>query len=764
MRKSMLLVILLHLVAYSYAQQSLVKGQILGSDSLSIPGVAVIMQTMDSVYINAGVSDMDGYFRIESSVRPYRLLIQHIAYKPLSIESSDNNVGTVFLEEMVNELAGIIVKAERPIMKVDNGKLSYDLKSITQNKIIDNAFDLVKELPSIISDGSSISIIGAMGGTDILISEKKSNMSFEQLLEYLRTLPADQVERIEIVYNPPPAWHVTGSAINVVLKKENKYNLQGQMQGRYTNQSANSYMLGGSLFLSSPNVSFDLIYNYNDARSKSRNLQYAIHTLDDQIYHIQTDLLDKNQENYHNLYTSLKYDFADKSNLDISYVGKFSPKDDKDATSINNYFSDANTQAKNNSYLHDISLTYTTSFGLKTGAEYTRFRSDGLQNMQYIRKEMAVDAFVYDIGQRINRANIFADMTHTLPQDWKLSYGAKYAYTDNTNTQMYEDKENNGKDSYDQSSVTKEHIANVYVGLNKSFFNGKLNGNASLTGELYKINAYKKNTLLPYASLTYTPTTKHSVQLAYRMLYLYPSYWQRQEYAIQSDEYTIEIGNPMLRPSRYSIVNLLYVLNSKYMFQTSYYRINDYAIAQSYQSPDKLQLINKTVNTDFTSSLAFTLMVPVRFGEVLSTNLTASLSNDRFKSNDWFDLSYDRNKWAGLIVLNNTLTLLKAPLITLNVNASYKTPTIQGIWDLDEMWGIGAGVKWEIIKGKAILNFQCNDIFESSYPMIKARYEKQYLDMDYRYFRRNFMVSFSYSFKGYKEKRAKSVDTSRYGL
>jgi len=766
MKLQIFLLLLICSTLLGQAQQAkpVVEGQILGVDRISIPGVAVVMQTIDSVFVDAVVSDLNGYFHLESSVRPYRLLFQHLVYKPLSLEPSNDDIGVIILEENINELSGVTVTAERSMVRVEDGRLSYDLRSIIQQKIIDNAYDLVKELPSIMSDGTSLKLLGAMGNTDILISGKKSNMSFNQLLEYLRALPADRVERIEIVYNPPPEWHVEGSAINVVLKKEDKYALQGQLQGRYTNQYANSYMLGGSISLFTPKNSLDVAYNVNDTRSKNREQLQSLHTIGKDVYDIESDIQEKDKNLYHNLYVNFNHDFMEKSNLGITYVGKYSPRKNEIQTSTSNMFSNAYSRKNGDDYLHDISLTYAFPFKLNIGTEYTHSRSDALQTMQYIRSETPVNAFIYDMRQRINRVKVYADMAHTLPYGWQFSYGAMYDYTNNSNTQTFDDKENNGESNYSLSSVTKEHITNMYTGLKKHFFDGKLDVNASLTGELYKINDYKKNAFLPNITFTFTPVGKHVFQAGYRTLRRYPSYWTRQEYTSYSNEYMVSLGNPLLRPARYSFVNLLYILNSKYTFQVSYYKVKDFFISQSYQSPEELKLFYKTLNTDDVSSLNFNVTVPLKIGDFVSTNLTGVLYQDHYKSSQWFDLSYNRNKWSGILSMNNTFYLSKEPNITFNIYAFYQTPTIQGVWDLGCTWGVNAGIKWEMVKNRAILNLQCNDIFESQYPIIKVRYKGQHMNMDQRFYQRSIMLNFSYNFKGYKEKQQKAVDASRYGL
>lgn len=104
MRNLLVLIICSLCISVPSLAQKRVSGVIVDSQNQTIPGVAVIVQTTDSVYVNAGVSDMDGRFSIESDTRPFRLFIQHIAYQSMSLESDQDNVGTLILHEAVNEL------------------------------------------------------------------------------------------------------------------------------------------------------------------------------------------------------------------------------------------------------------------------------------------------------------------------------------------------------------------------------------------------------------------------------------------------------------------------------------------------------------------------------------------------------------------------------------------------------------------------------------------------------------------------------------
>ena len=94
-----------------------VFGQIVDKDSIPIEGVAVIMQKLDSTFISGTITNQEGVFVIKSSIKPYRLIFQHISYALSSFKSSKENVGTVVLKESSNKLGELVIKAERPIVK-----------------------------------------------------------------------------------------------------------------------------------------------------------------------------------------------------------------------------------------------------------------------------------------------------------------------------------------------------------------------------------------------------------------------------------------------------------------------------------------------------------------------------------------------------------------------------------------------------------------------------------------------------------------------
>lgn len=74
---------------------------------------------------------------------------------------------------------------------------------------------------------------------------------------------------------------------------------------------------------------------------------------------------------------------------------------------------------------------------------------------------------------------------------------------------------------------------------------------------------------------------------------------------------------------------------------------------------------------------------------------------------------------------------------------------------------VDAAIKYTFAKGKALLTLRCNDIFETGQISPRIHFATQNVTNNYSCFR-EFGVSFTYKFGGYKEKQREAVDTSRF--
>lgn len=233
----------------------------------------------------------------------------------------------------------------------------------------------------------------------------------------------------------------------------------------------------------------------------------------------------------------------------------------------------------------------------------------------------------YTSDQKIRKFSVYADQSHGLANDWTLKYGVRYDYTDNKNVQFFNQTE--GKDNVgNSSSRLYEQITNFYGGFDKEFENG-LSLSLSATGEYYSIGNYHKWAVYPQASLSYSPSEKHTFMLGVSSEKDYPTYWDMQTSTTYMNAYEELQTIEGLRPANVYSVNANYLFLQKYMLSLFYERTNDYFTMDMYQAKDRLALVYRTQNWNYYQSFGMSANVPFNIGEWLSSQVNATLVNDR---------------------------------------------------------------------------------------------------------------------------------------
>lgn len=118
-----------------------ITGKVTNIHAQAIDGATVILQTIDSTFVDAVITDTTGYFRFNRQPASYRLIFQHIMYETLLLTTTGEDAGTITLKSKDYALDEVIVKGERPLVKVEEGKLSYDLSQLTTHRIVNNAYE-----------------------------------------------------------------------------------------------------------------------------------------------------------------------------------------------------------------------------------------------------------------------------------------------------------------------------------------------------------------------------------------------------------------------------------------------------------------------------------------------------------------------------------------------------------------------------------------------------------------------------------------------
>lgn len=735
-----------------------IRGRLVDAAETPVVGAAVVLFDRDSVYLDAVASGADGRFEIHSTVRPYRLQIQHLAYEIRTLESDRSDLGNIRLTEASTKVDAVVVEGERPVVKVEQGRLSYDLERLTEGQAVNNAYEALTRLPGVAEQEGALTLAGASSVT-VILNGRPSTMTAEQLATLLRSTPVDRVEKAEVMFSAPPQYHVRGAAINVVLRRSHETAFSGEVHANYTNRYYDTYDAGGSFALSSPKWSADVTYSAARSKELSSFDLHSLHTFEGRQYDIRQDEWMTDEGWSHQLRAAVEYAPKQRGRLNAAYTASFSPNTDGLSHSTGSYVESLSRKLSDRS-LHNLALRYTSAFGLDLGIDYTHYDNPEQSRLENRYNDREATAFDVGSGQRIDRLNVTADEHHTFDSGWELTAGGAFAFARSHDWQHYTVLEGAPTTS-DTDARLDEYTGNLYAGFGRQF--GKVGFSASLAGEYYRLGDYENWSLYPQASLNWMPSERHIVQLNFSSDKEYPAYWEMQGAISYIDGYSEIHGTSGLRPSRSYEAQAVYIYRQKYIFVLFWNEQPDYFVQTAWQASDRLALIYQSLNWNFNRQWGANAVLPFRIGRWLDSRLTLTGIRMRQRCDRFHDMSFDRSKWVGIARLMNTFHLSRKPAIDLEVNGFFQSAAIQGTFDIEPLGSADAAVKWTFDRSRATLSVRCNDLFNSSMPLTKIRYQGQWLDMGALRYMRSVTVHFSYRFGGYKERKHKEVDTSRFG-
>ncbi len=196
------------------------SGRVVDESHQPISNVAVILQRLDSTFVEGVTTNMEGRFSIQSGFRPYRLLFRHLSYASKEIVTEQDEIGDIILQESSIGLESVLVRPEE--MSQFATHRTYQL-SQEELKRHTNFLRALNEIPQLSVDMNNKFSYMGMGGVKVLINGINSDE------KELALLTPDEIARIE-VYDTPPARFAAmglGCVVNIITKK----NLRGGSVG-----------------------------------------------------------------------------------------------------------------------------------------------------------------------------------------------------------------------------------------------------------------------------------------------------------------------------------------------------------------------------------------------------------------------------------------------------------------------------------------------------------------------------------------------------
>ncbi|MBK7337744.1 MAG: TonB-dependent receptor [Saprospirales bacterium] len=726
-----------------------ISGRILDERSQPLPGATILLDDpLTNTLVKGEVSDPDGLFVFEN-IPPgkYALSVQFIGYAAYSTDlplvggGEVIDLGSITLSTEGTELEEVTVRAKVPFIERKLDRLVVNVESgiIAAGS---SAFDVLQRSPGIvISQSDAISLRGK-SGVIIMMDGKPSPLSGADLANMLRGLPANAIERIEIITNPSAKYDAAGNAgiIDIRMKKDQRLGANGNItlgagHGKYPKANAGA---GWNY----RNKRLNLFGNYNYSyREAFNHLVLYRQFFENGVF---TGAYDQDNFlhfdfNTHVLRAGVDFSPSEKTIIGVVANGvrnRFSPTGDNvsdvlgaDGKKESSFTTHNDSQDSWNNYSLNANLKQ--SFGTKgielsADLDYARFWNQTIQtftsNYYDLNGEPFLPTYILfgDLAGNLDLKSFKTDYTHPLEGNAKFEAGLKTSLVTADNDVQFFDK-SNGQALFDSTKsnhfIYEENLNAAYVNFSKEFekwsvqlgFRGEqtnAKGDQLVSGERFDTSYVN---LFPSGFFNYKLSENHEIGASLSRRLDRPTYKQLNPFKFFLDPSTFSQGNPFLTPQFTWSYELTHTFKQRYVTTLSYSKtLNN--ITQVIK-PDPVQP-NVTIQTD-DNITSFEYYGATVAATVEPTKWWTSVNNlnvfyGRYTGNV-ADTQLDDGRVNFNVSSNNTLTLPKGWAGELNF--FYQGSQLYAYMDLDPQWQLSLGIQKSLWERRGTIRFNVSDIF-----------------------------------------------------
>jgi hypothetical protein len=736
--------LLLFLVPFTLCAQTPLRGKVVDKNKEAVPFAQVVLYALpDSAVLVAELTDSAGGFivNIPATEKTILLRVAAIGYEQyFSTEVKAQNNIDIVLKEDAFKLKGISVVAKKPLLERRADRTIFNVSSSIAS-IGADAYELLKRAPGVrVSENNGISLVGK-STVSVMIDNKLQQLGAAELAALLRSMSADNIDKIEVITTPPARYEAQGNSgiINIVTKRIRKDGLNGNLMMGFQQRTRHSKRFGENLNFRKGRVNI-----YSSGNTNAFDFQSTMRTTIPYATQVQTQVLEQRNRPLYNRYQlGMDVDINLNSVVGITYA--FGSTDRK---TLQNYNAPVTTAAdgvvdsilrtkadeREKARRHVAGLSYewridTAGKKLNIDADYFLRHEDDERDFEtqtYLSEGATAARTTYNRtlgGQDLDIRSVKADLIWPV-KFAELSFGGKLsaiktrsdnrfeylsgsAYVlDITRTNLFDYTENT-QALYASASKKLDKIETQF-GLR--FENTQTRAVSHTTGQNVPMNYFQ---FFPTVYLQYALTENHVFNINYSRRVGRPSYEELNPFREYGTGNSYEAGNPFLQPSFYHTVELSYNLMSKYTF-TAYTGIVDNIHARVSHIDSSTNSFYFTSNNAGTSVNAGANMVlvfsPLPWWEC---NVQADGFYDRVNSNYYNSQATVNGITAFRAQTNNAFTLNKQKTLLAEIEFEYNSRFQYDFEVRGSYYVLFAGAKALFFNQKLVLGLNCSDILRS---------------------------------------------------
>jgi hypothetical protein len=773
---------------------------------------------------DAALADVDGNYKLDLAPGNYEVSIEAVDYKKFTQTIRVEKAGTIAPFVIVSDgkanlnnttdIQGVVITAQstKPY-KVELDKKTYDPSQDIVSKG-GSLQDVLSNVPSVeVGTDGSVSMRGSSNVKFLINGKPSALLGIDDGANALQSIPADQIEKIEVITNPSSKFEASGTAgiLNIILKKSKKAGFNGSVTGTLgylpqTNLNTNLswrkgdltvFVNGGGGYRESKNTNRNTI-NYFDGDTGDLSNRYS-------------DAVTKSKGENYNATTGLLYDINEKTSVNASGTVRTFNNDSNGYTNIDEQFFGALpifTQRLNTG--RNSNLAFQGDFGLdhkfddkgqniSLALSLQRNKSNNFTGID----ETKNSAFnlLNIINQKTINKTLVGKVDYELPigEYSSLSAGYRLDVNENDYNNMVQESTGTNPDLvylglYSYTANYKEMFNAFYVQFKSKI--GKLGYQVGLRDELSNVtidyhnlqgtnpvdNEKKNyNNFFPSVFLSYEISKDNQFLVNYSRRIDRP----RSFFMIPNPNYNNNLnifdGNIDLNPSYvdayevgYSISKKSFTINPTlyYRHQTDDVKTITYSQLEKINDEDQIVVHTKPVNVGTDDRIG--LEVNFTWDATKWLKFLGNVDGFRYSTTGTYfttdvpmkqPLSFEGKGLSMRSRLTSTFKLDKT--LSFQVQGFYGGPRKTDSQDRKSMYAVNFGASKTILGGNGTISFNIQDVFNTR-AMRMVNYNGDFTSENYMQWQpRQFALSFTYKFKQGEKveqpKRKKDINSNTTG-
>ena len=737
--------------------------------------------------ITGGITNSKGVFNIPVPSGVYDISIEFIGFGTRTIPNQkltqDTNIGTIVLTEDSEALDEVEIIAERTTVEIKLDKKIYNVgKDLTVRG--GTVSDVLDNVPSVSVDVEGNVSLRGQDNVRILINGKPSGLVGLNSTDALRQLPAESIEKVEVITSPSARYDSEGTAgiLNIILRRSKLQGLNGAIT---TNVGYNpSAGISGNINYRTGDVNLFNTTGYSYREAPGNSYTYTTYAATGNTIEETRDF-DRSRKGF-NTNLGLEWYITDSASLTTSVFYRDSNNESDTTNNLLQFDSNGILTGESLRFdpeiENDKTIQYSANFtkNFETSGHKLSFDFQYEDSSEDENSLVAVDGLVSEKVATLedqNRILLQADYVLPIGENAQFELGYRGNFNDQTTDYTVEILNSSSSlfeidNNLSNTLNYREYVNAAYIQYGSkhgkfSYLLGLRIENTQITIDQPTSGDFSKKNytgLFPTVNLNYELNDEQSLTLGYSRRLRRPRSWFINPFPSRSSVTSIFQGNPDLNPSYSGVFDLGYInrfgkitfnASAYYQHATEVFNFVSFDTGNTVNvNGEDVPVVQRTpINLSSEDRYGFEFTLSYRPSRKFNTSANFNFFRSESEGVDpnGVDLGNQNTSWFARLNAKYTLP----GNIEWQTSMFYRGPNADAQNKRDGIFSTNMAFSKDLFNEKASIAFNVSDLFNSRKRIMETTTDTFTSNSEFQWRERSFNLSFTYRFNQ-KKKRERS--------